>query len=200
MAALDGSLSQEYKNKISIGIFIFLVSFLMSIGIHAQDAGSDDGIRLETTLIQVPVIVKGAGGRYITDLDMGEFSIFENGVKQEIALIKSIEEAFNVILLIDSSGSTVGQLNQIKAGAKQFINHIRDHDKVMVISFNDSVSTLSPFTSDVPTLYQAIDSIQPGEFTQVYEAVYMGIWERLERIEGRKAVILFTDGIDTASS
>jgi VWFA-related protein len=200
MIAFQGTPAHKSKKGISIVFLAIGVGLLLCGNLQAQDGGSEGAIRLETTLIQVPVIVKGAGGRYVTDLGMSDFSIYENGVKQEIALIKSVEEPFNVILLIDSSGSTLGQLNQIKAAAKQFIDHIRDHDKVMVISFNDSVSTLSTFTSDIPTLYKAIDSIQPGEFTQVYEAVYTGIWEKLERVEGRKAVILFSDGIDTASS
>ena len=121
-------------------------------------------------------------------------------MRQEIALINTVEEPFNVILLIDSSGSTSQQLEYIKAGAKEFIKKMRDHDKVMVISFSDSVSVLSPLTSDTETLDVAIDSIQRGEFTQVYEAVYTGIWEKLAEVEGRKAVIIFTDGIDTASS
>ncbi|HYP28619.1 MAG TPA: VWA domain-containing protein, partial [Blastocatellia bacterium] len=137
---------------------------------------------------------------YVTDLKMGDFEVYENGIKQEIALLRTVDEPFNVILLVDSSGSTSQQLDQIKSAAKEFIKQMRERDKVMVISFNDSVSVLCDFTGNVEVLDRAIDEIEAGEFTQVYEAVYTGIWEKFGQVEGRKAIILFSDGIDTASS
>jgi VWFA-related protein len=70
----------------------------------------------------------------------------------------------------------------------------------MVISFNDSVEVQCELTGDRQALRRAVASIAPGEFTQVYEAVYTAVWEKLQEVEGRKAVIVFTDGIDTASS
>ena len=70
----------------------------------------------------------------------------------------------------------------------------------MIVEFNDSVSILIELTGDRSRIMRAIGDIKPGEYTQVYEAVYTAVWERLEQIEGRKAVILFSDGIDTASS
>ena len=160
----------------------------------------DAPLRLETTLVQVPVIASSPGGRYITDLTRNEFTIFENGVKQEIEFFKSVEEPFNVALVLDSSGSTVSQLDYIKECATAFVESLRPNDRVMVISFDDSVHVLCDLTSDRDRLRNSIAAIKSGEYTQVYEAVYTAVWERLEDVEGRKAVILFTDGIDNASS
>jgi VWFA-related protein len=70
----------------------------------------------------------------------------------------------------------------------------------MILEFNDSVRTICDLTRDKHRLFTSLDEIKPGEFTQVYEAVYTAVWEKFENVEGRKAVILFTDGIDTASS
>jgi VWFA-related protein len=70
----------------------------------------------------------------------------------------------------------------------------------MIMNFDDSVHVQCDFTSDRGALKRAIENIQPGEFTQVYEAIYTAVWERLRKLEGRRAVIVFTDGIDTASS
>ncbi|HLG13751.1 MAG TPA: VWA domain-containing protein [Blastocatellia bacterium] len=160
----------------------------------------DEPVKLETTLVQVPVVVRDPGGRYITDLTQRDFEVFEDGVKQEIGFFGSVEEPFSVALLIDSSGSTIEQLDSIKAAATAFTRSLRPRDRVMVISFNDSVQVLCDLTGDREVLSRAIEGIQPGEFTQVYEAVYTAVWERLREIEGRKAVVVFSDGVDTASS
>jgi Ca-activated chloride channel homolog len=160
----------------------------------------DEPIKLRATLVQVPVIVKESGGRYLTDLKKDEFAIYEDGVKRDVEFFGTVEEPFNVALLIDSSGSTVEQLEHIKTAALAFIENLRPQDKVLVIEFNDSVRILTELTGDRSRIARAIGEIKPGEYTQVYEAVYTAVWERLESIEGRKAVILFSDGVDTASS
>jgi VWFA-related protein len=167
---------------------------------QGQTKREDEAIKLETTLVQVPVIVSGSGGRYITDLKKNEFTLFENNESQEIQFFGSIEEPFNVALLLDSSGSTAQQLEYIKQCALAFIENLRPHDRVMVVSFDDSVHIQSELTGDRDKLRRAVASITSGEFTQVYEAVYTAIWERLQDVNGRKALILFSDGIDNASS
>lgn len=160
----------------------------------------EEPIKLHTTLVQVPVIVSEHGGRYVSDMTRDEFAVFEDGVKQNVELFGSVEEPFSVALLLDSSGSTKAALEQIKSAAMAFLSNLRPHDRVMVVSFNDSVEVLSELTNDAAKLAAAVQSIKSGESTQVFEAVYTAVWERLRDIQGRKAVIVFSDGIDTASS
>lgn len=160
----------------------------------------EEPVKLHTTLVQVPVVVSERGGRYVSDLNRDEFAIFEDGVRQNLELFGSVEEPFSVALLLDSSGSTEAALEQIKSAALAFIGNLRPQDRVMVVSFNDSVEVLSELTSNTAKLAAAVRSIKAGQFTQVYEAVYTAVWERMREIPGRKAVIVFTDGIDTASS
>src|SRR6266550_1390603 len=160
----------------------------------------EEPIKLHTTLVQVPVVVSERGGRYVSDLTRNDFTIVEDGVKQNIELFGSVEEPFSVALLLDSSGSTESALDQIKSAAMAFISNLRPHDRVMVVSFNDSVEVLCELTNDITRLNAAVRSIKAGAFTQVYEAVYTAVWERLHDLPGRKAVIVFSDGIDTASS
>lgn len=165
-----------------------------------SDKSNESIIKLAATLVQIPVVVSKSGGRYVTDLSKHDFSIFEDGVRQEIEFFGSIDEPFHVALMIDSSGSTVEQLQNIKDSAMAFIRKLKVNDKVMVISFHDSVQIHCELTDDHSLLERAIRSIRPGEYTQIYEAVYTAVWERLNQVIGRKAVIIFTDGIDTASS
>lgn len=184
-----------------------LVVILLSLGTPAQKERSqvpinrdEEPIKLGTTLVQVPVTVSEPGGRYVTDLLKTDFSLFEDGVKQRIEFFGSVEKPFSVALLLDSSGSTSAQVELIKSAAVAFIESMRPQDRAMVVSFNDSVHVECELTGDRETLKRAVALIAPGEFTQVYEALYTAVWEKLQDVEGRKAVIVFTDGIDTASS
>jgi Ca-activated chloride channel homolog len=184
---------------------IFLLWILSFTGIYVsgqqkENQQDQELIKLKSTLVQIPVVVSDKGGRYLTDLTVKDFQLFEDGKVQEISFFGSIEEPFHVALVLDSSGSTVEKLETIKEAAFAFIESLRPHDKVMVISFNDSVHIHCELTGDRDALKRAVRAIRPGEFTQVFEAVYTAVWEKLSKLEGRKAVILFTDGIDTASS
>jgi len=187
---------EYFKSIALLGLFVIDCLSLTSFPQNQQH----DVIKLESTLVQVPVTVSNAGGRYITDLKVEDFKVFENGIEQSIHLFKNIDEPFNVALLIDSSGSTLDQLRVIKSAALAFVNSLREHDKVMVISFSDSVVIMCELTSDHKVLYNSILNISGGEYTQFYEAMYTAVWEKLRHIEGRKAVIVFSDGIDTSSS
>lgn len=189
------------KQSSCFAIFFMFYCFLLCG--EARQKGikeHQETIRLKSMVIDVPVVVSDKGGRYITDLSVKDFQLYENGVEQEISFFGSVEVPFNVVLLIDSSGSTIEKLETIKEAAIAFIESLRSHDKVMVISFNDSVHIQCEMTTDRDILRKAIRAIRPGEYTQVFEAIYTGVWERLSEIKGRKAAILFTDGIDTASS
>jgi Ca-activated chloride channel family protein len=165
-----------------------------------EAAGQDEAIKLKATLVQVPVIASDAGGRYVIDLKKGDFKLMEDGVAQQIEFFAAVDQPFTVALLLDSSGSTMDQLNQIKAAALAFLDNLRPQDRVMIMNFDDSVHVQCDFTGNRAALRRAVENIQPGEFTQVYEAIYTAVWERLKKISGRRAVIVFTDGIDTASS
>jgi VWFA-related protein len=198
------SQSKTFGDRFSAAMFLMSWLFILVICSSVFGQGTpqkeDDSIKLGTTLVQVPVIVSDYGGRYITDLKEKDFLVYEDGIKQDISFFGSTEEPFTVALLLDSSGSTQSQLAVIKQAAHAFIESLRSQDRVVIIAFNDSVEVLCGLTGDKELMNRAIESIRPGEYTQVYDAVYTAVWETLQDIAGRKALILFTDGIDTASS
>jgi VWFA-related protein len=104
-----------------------------------------------------------------------------------------------VVLMIDTSSSTRFRLEEIQDAAIAFVNQLRPDDQVMVVSFDDSVKVLSEFTNDRSRLSRAIQRTHTGDGTRLYDAVDMVINQRLNQIKGRKAVVLFTDGVDTTS-
>ncbi len=128
-----------------------------------------------------------------------DFKIFEDGAEQEIAYFGTSEKPFTVILLIDTSPSTAYKIEEIQSAATAFVNQLKPQDNVMVIEFDANVHVLTEATNDRQKIYKAIRRADFGDGTSLYDAVDFSLRKRLGKIEGRKAIVLFTDGVDTAS-
>ncbi len=167
----------------------------------SEEIGEDDGeiIKVETNLVTMPVSVLDRDGRFVSSLKQSDFQIFENNAEQKIEYFASVEQPFTVVLMIDVSPSTAFQIEEIQDAAIAFVNQLRRDDKVAVISFDERVRVLSPPTNNRNALRYAIQQARFGDGTSLYEAVDYTISQQLQRIEGRKAVVLFTDGVDTTS-
>jgi VWFA-related protein len=163
------------------------------------DGGEDQVVKLESTLVNIPLLVSDRSGRYIPRLSKNDFTLYEDGVRQEIASFGSEEVPFNVALLLDVSPSVEGDADAIQDAALAFVRQLRPQDRVMVVSFDRSTHFLSDFTSDRYQLERAIRTARIGSGTSVYDAVYEVVSQRLRGVEGRKAMILFSDGEDTTS-
>jgi Ca-activated chloride channel family protein len=162
------------------------------------DASGDDVIKVETSLVTIPVSVYERSGVYVSGLRRNDFKIFEDGKEQEIAYFGTVEQPFSAILLIDVSGSTDTKIKAIQAAAMSFVDNLRPGDKVMVMEFDESTRTLCDFTSDKAVLSKAIHKVGSGGGTALYHAVETVLKKKLDGVQGRKAVILFTDGVDTS--
>jgi Ca-activated chloride channel homolog len=161
----------------------------------------DDGevIKVNTQLISVPVRVMDKKGRFVAGLGQANFKVFENGIEQEIALFSNEHQPFTVALVLDMSYSTTFKISEIQSAAIAFIDQLRPQDKVMVVSFDEEVHMLAEPTSDRQEIYRAIKTTKIATGTSLYEAVDVVMNKILRSVEGRKAVILFTDGVDTTS-
>jgi VWFA-related protein len=166
------------------------------------EAAEDDeeAIKVETNLITIPVSVYERSGVYVGDLRQSDFKIFENGEEQEIAYFGATSQPFSVILLIDMSASTAYKLDDIQSAAISFVDQLKPEDRVMVISFDNFVNVLTDFTNDREKIHKAIRRTNFGGGTSLYDAVRTSLRRKLGKIEGRKAIVLFTDGVDTTST
>jgi Ca-activated chloride channel family protein len=164
-----------------------------------EEVEAGDVIKVDTTLVTLPVSVTDRNGRYIPNLRKEDFRLWEDGVEQAVAFFNAVDKPFSVVLMIDTSGSTRFRLEDIQDAAITFVNQLRRDDKVMVVSFDNDVEVLSELTSDRYRLRDAIMRTRTGDSTRLYDAVDLVINQRLNRIDGRKAVVLFTDGVDTTS-
>ncbi len=171
----------------------------VSVDAKPEEVEAGDVVRVNTTLVTIPVSVLDRDGRYVPNLSKGDFRLWEDGVEQDVAFFASVDKPFSVVLMLDTSGSTRFRLEDIQDAAISFINQLRPDDRVMVVSFDDNIRALSDFTSDRYRLREAIQRTRPGEGTKLYDAVDLVINQRLNSVSGRKAIVLFTDGVDTTS-
>jgi VWFA-related protein len=162
---------------------------------------NDDVIKIDTALVNLPVIVSDRDGRYISGLKQEDFSVFQDGEKQKIEIFASEESPINVAILLDTSRSTQDVLGKIRKAAKEFIKNMRPEDKAMIVSFDDNVEILSQLTSDKKVLKNAIEDAKIGDYvgTVLNDAVYNVVKNQFAKIKGRKAIILLTDGKDHGS-
>lgn len=163
------------------------------------EVDQNDVVRVNTTLVTIPVSVMDREGRYAPRLRKEDFRLWEDGVEQQIALFTTVDKPFTLVLMIDTSSSTRFQLDEIQDAAIAFINQLQPADRVMVVTFDDNIRVLTDFTSDRGQLRDAIHRTRPGQGTRLYDAVDMMINQKLAAVPGRKAIVLFTDGVDTTS-
>lgn len=160
-----------------------------------EDQKEVETLKIETDLVTVPVIATDRNGVYIPDLSKNDFSISEDGVPQEISFFATISVPFHVVLMLDTSASTQDKIGLIQQAAVAFVEQLQSRDRVKVISFDDKVKDLNDFTSDRSALKTAIYRTRSGQGTKLYDAFTLAL-SSLTRIQGRKAIVIFTDGVD----
>lgn len=174
---------------------IFSVIVLIGIGVVVSLAQEVETIKTDTNLVTVPVIVTSRNGLYITDLTKDEFKISEDGVPHDIAFFGKVAAPFHVVLMLDTSASTKDKLRQIQNAAFLFVQQLQPADRVKIIMFDNQVRDLNEFTSNRETLRTAINTARSGDGTKIYDAFELAL-NSIRRIQGRKAIVVFTDGVD----
>ncbi len=172
---------------------------------QTKEPQEDEVVRINTLVVTVPVSVKSRDGVFISNLRREDFHIFEDGVEQEIAYFESpdarsesVYKPLTLVLLLDNSDSTQFKLKEIKDAAIDFVDQLGPEDRILVIEFDKNVRVLTQQTMDRSTLRDTINRMQSGGGTRLYDALD-SVLAWLARISGRKAVVLLTDGVDTAS-
>lgn len=164
-----------------------------------ETADDEEIIKIEANLVTIPVSVFDRNGIYIPGLSQENFNVFENGKEQEITYFGTSDKPFTVVLMLDTSPSTEYQIEEIQSAAKAFVRQLKEQDSVLVIEFDGNIHVLTEATKDRQKINKAIDEADMGGGTSLYDAVDFSLRKRLNKIEGRKAIVLFTDGVDTTS-
>jgi VWFA-related protein len=186
----------------TIFAIISLCLLPFSTALFAQAPEAEIIKKGDKNLISVPVTVSDREGRYISGLKKEDFSIYQDGVKQNIEFFATYDEPLNIALLLDTSGSTEGEaLLKIKDAAKEFIDLLNPADQCFVATFDSQVNILSHFTSDHGDLKKTIDKVQTAhkDGTVLYQAITAITQKSFITVQGRKVIILLSDGKDFGS-
>jgi len=162
--------------------------------------GEEEVLRVRTEEVLLPVSVRDAQGLPVAGLSEESFFIYDNGVRQEIKSFNRRRIPANIVLLLDASGSVFSQMRFIREAARGFIQGLDAQDKVCVMQFADKVELLQDWTGadDTAKLLKAIDwRYRPGESTAFYDGLYLAARDQLSKVEGRRLIIVLTDGIDS---
>lgn len=177
----------------------FVLALLLLCGappLRAQQP--DEVVRTETSLVQLNVGVVDSRGRAITSLSKNNFSVYEDGIKQPILHFEPTDAPFSLVLLLDTSGSTVNFRQQFKQAAWRFLDALAPEDRVAVIQFNAKVKSLAGFSTNRKKTAYAIQIADGGGDTHFYEALKYALSELdKEGKNRRKAIVCMTDGLDT---
>lgn len=159
---------------------------------------AEEPVRLNASLVQVPAVVTDRSGKFVSDLARNEFTVSEDGKRQDISFFTAVKQPFNAVLVLDTSNSAQDRLRAIQNAAVDFTKQLRPGDRMMVIAFDNEVRQLTDFSQDGDELENAIRGAESGFGKLLYEAVARAL-EQLRNLEGRRAVILFSDGVDMRS-
>jgi Ca-activated chloride channel homolog len=154
--------------------------------------------RASTSIVPVLTTVLDTQGRLVPDLEQEDFSILDNGKPQDVVFFENDIQPFTVVVMMDFSFSMNAHLKLLKAAAEQFILRMLPADKGQVGAFSDKIIFSGTFTSDRDDLVAALGDLQYGNPTRLYDAIDASI-DALDEATGRKVVLVFTDGDDTAS-
>lgn len=201
-------------------LFIIIICAILAVPALAQsgrkplpraEQSKDDTIRLRADEVLLNITVTDSYGRHATDLLKNEFIISEDGQRQDVSSFLVSSVPVHVVLMLDASGSVAGDIASIREAALGFVAELGPEDQVSVISFHTNVDLLQDWTSKPDDLRHAISwRFKPGMvrtregnaqygLTSLYDALYLTAEEQLAKVEGRKAIIILTDGDDSSS-
>ncbi|MBA3352518.1 MAG: VWA domain-containing protein [Blastocatellia bacterium] len=201
---------------------LFLLATSFGINLSAQNKTptkpptkneEDEVVRVDTELVEVPVVVTDRTGKPVLNLKQGNFTVYEDGKTQELTDFSATNAPFEVALLLDTSGSARSDLQLIQRAAQSFIDSLRPGDRVSILAFKSTVDSgratavsdlVTPLTSDRAALRSALERVTTSNGTPYYDGI-VKIVEQVfagapqEDFRGRRALVALTDGVDSTS-
>ena len=182
-----------------------LLALAATGGKVAAGGGAQEPFRTGIDVVSLNVTVADNTGRYVTDLDAGDFQIFEDGVKQDVTVFNRTNSPIALALLLDTSASMESRMETAQEAAIGFSRKLRMQDLAEVVDFDSRAVILQPFTNDPLLLEQAIRRTAANGSTSLYNAVYIALKDLKKAVAGgpgevrRQAIVVLSDGEDTSS-
>jgi len=176
----------------------FATIALFTAAVLTVAAQQEPTFKATTQIVSVPATVLDAQGRLVPSLEQDQFTILANGKPQDIIFFQNETQPFNVVVMLDFSASMTSNLDLLRDAAETFLMRMLPQDKGQVGAFSDRIEFSGHFTNDRDDLISALQDLQYGNPTRLWDAVDQSI-DMLKPVDGRKIVLVFTDGDDTYS-
>src|SRR6185503_2768865 len=151
-------------------------------------------------LMRFTASVTDRNGRAIGGMRESDFTVWENGIERRVTNVSPANEPFNLVLLLDVSGSVEERMDFIRKAARDFLRTTSPQDRISIISFRDDIQVISDFSTDRQMLSKKLDEIDAGGGTALYDALGYVLSEPLKRLRGeRTAIVVMSDGDDNKS-
>jgi Ca-activated chloride channel family protein len=185
--------------RIAVVMGVWLAAAPIQSAPGGGPAGQQAGVfRSGAKMVPIYATVTDPQGSLVPNLTRDDFEILDNNVRQEIVVFENQSQPFTGIVMLDSSGSMTNSLKLVNAGAEQFIIRLLPQDRAQVGAFNDKIEFSGSFTADRDELVAALRELDYGNSTRLYDAIDQSL-NKLIAIEGRRVIVVLTDGEDTAS-
>lgn len=160
-----------------------------------------DVIRVDTELVTLTATVTDARGRYVAGLKQGDFTVYEDGVKQELAYFNTGDRVpVSLGILFDTSGSMIDKIEGVQDAVEHFVKSVAPGDEIFLVQFSDQAEIVQDFTDDRRRILRTVERLEPRGSTALYDAILMGLQRVTQGKHRKRALLLVTDGNDTASS
>ena len=182
-----------------LGVMMRLIAaFLVVAGSISVLAGQQPTFRSSVRTVPVYATAVDASGRLVAVLTQDDFEILDNGKPVPISSFSNDPQPFNVVVMLDTSASMTEHLKLLNQAAEQFLIRLLPVDRAQVGAFNDKLQLSGTFTNDRDELIAALDELQFGNSTRLWDAIAFSI-DALKPVDGRRVVLVFTDGDDFGS-
>lgn len=175
-----------------------LIAAILLLAFAAAPRAQQATFRAGTQIVPVLATVTDASGRLIPNLSKDDFTILDNGAPQTLTFFENEVQPFTAVVMLDFSASMTNNLERLKEATVQFLLRMLPADKAQVGAFSDKIQFSGAFTSDRDDLIASLDDLQFGNPTRLWDAVDASL-DMLKGLDGRRVVVIFTDGDDTSS-
>ncbi|MDQ3750921.1 MAG: VWA domain-containing protein [Acidobacteriota bacterium] len=166
-----------------------------------KDKDEDEVIRVNTELVTLTATVTDKNGRYRADLKRGDFTVYENGAEQKLEYFNTGDRVpVSLGIVFDTSGSMEDKIEGVRDAVEHFVKSVAPGDEIFLIQFSDDAELILDFTDDKRRILGAVENLEPQGSTALYDAVLLGLQKIRDGKHRKRALLLLTDGNDTASS
>lgn len=166
-----------------------------------QEVGEGDVVHVDSDLVTLTATVTDSRGRFVANLKQSDFTVYEDGVKQDLSYFSTGDRVpVSLGILFDTSGSMIDKIEGVRDAVEHFVKSVAPGDEIFLIRFSEGADMVQDFTDDRRRILRAVEDLEPQGSTALYDAVVLGLQRVTQGKHRKRALLLLTDGNDTASS